>query len=147
MCDRHNTHSFLKGSSDWRLHILVMCYVFFFFFLNLLFVNCDFGTSLFFDHENGTQYIYSARLFTDMWLFQGLRVCEQCYGLVLWFLLNTATSLTALLLAINYSLKWAFVLHAFYFLYTDLDRTIQILNLTYSTCIKGDQCLNVLICD
>jgi len=60
------TRSFLKGSSDGRLHILVMCYVFFFFFFNLLFVNCDFGTSLFFDHENGTQYIYSARLFTDM---------------------------------------------------------------------------------
>lgn len=66
MCDRHNTRSFLKGLSDGRLHILVMCYVFFSFCLNLLFVNCDFGTSLFFDHENGTQYIYSARLFTDM---------------------------------------------------------------------------------
>jgi len=26
------TRSFLKGSSDGRLHILVMCYVFFFFF-------------------------------------------------------------------------------------------------------------------
>lgn len=40
-------------------------------------------------------------------------VCEQCYGLVLWFLLNTATSLTALLLAINYSLKRVFVLLEF----------------------------------
>lgn len=54
------TRSFLKG----HLHILVTCYVLFCFYL--LFVNCDFGTSLFFDHENGTQYIYSARLFTDM---------------------------------------------------------------------------------
>lgn len=136
-------HAFISERIIWWTSAYSCDVLFSFFYLS--FVNCDFGTSLFFDHENGTQYIYSARLFTDMWLFQGLRVCEQCYGLVLWFLLNTATSLTALLLAINYSLKWAFVLYAFiYFLYTHLGRTIQIFSLKYFACIKGYQCVNVI---
>lgn len=89
--------------------------------------------------------IFIVRDYSQTCDFFRVCVCEQCYGLVLWFLLNTATSLTALLLAINYSLKWAFVLYAFiYFFYTLLGRTIQIFNLKYFTCIKGDQCLNVI---
>lgn len=39
-------------------------------FFICLFVHGDFGTSLFFHHENGTQYIYSAKLSIDTWLFQ-----------------------------------------------------------------------------
>jgi len=66
--------------------------------------------------------IFIVRDYSQTCDFFRVCVCEQCYGLVLWFLLNTATSLTALLLAINYSLKWVFVLHVFiYFLYTDIE--------------------------
>lgn len=108
MCDRHNTfisEMMSANSCD------VLCFLF------LFFVNCDFGTSLFLTMKMGPN-IFIVWDYSQTWLFQGLRVCEQCYGLVLWFVLNTATSLTALLLAINYSLKWVFVLHAFiYFLY------------------------------
>lgn len=71
--------------NEW-LHILVL------FFFICLFVNFDFGTSLFFHQENGTQYIYSAELSMDTWLFQ----VSVCVWAMLWsclrFLLNTATS-------------------------------------------------------
>lgn len=63
----------------------------FFFFIISLFVNFAFGTSLFFHRENGTQYIYSAELSMDTWLFQ-VSVCVSNATVLLRFLLNTATS-------------------------------------------------------
>lgn len=64
------------------------CWVF---FIICLFVNFAFGTSLFFHRENGTQYIYSAELSMDTWLFQ-VSVCVSNAMVLLRFLLNTATS-------------------------------------------------------
>lgn len=57
-----------------------------------LFVNFDFGTSLFFHQENGTQYIYSCRIIHGHLSFSGVRVGVSNAMVLLRFLLNTATS-------------------------------------------------------
>lgn len=57
-----------------------------------LFVNFDFGTSLFFHQENGTQYIYSCRVIHRHLTFSGVYVCVSNAMVLLRFLLNTATS-------------------------------------------------------